>query len=120
MLHTGSLLANDVCSTGMAYRRNRFYDGATGQFNQQDPIGLAGGANAYGFAGGDPISYSDPFGLCPGVNGTDQLSVDDCPDESTRTFWDRLWNGTRYVEVDGRRYRLLTGHGPTDGAGGSA
>lgn len=49
----------------MAYRRNRFYDGATGQFNQQDPIGLAGGANTYGFAGGDPVSYSDPFGLCP-------------------------------------------------------
>ena len=48
----GSLLANGVGSTGMAYRRNRFYDGATGQFNQQDPIGLAGGANRYGFAGG--------------------------------------------------------------------
>lgn len=50
----------------MAYRRNRFYDGTTGQFNQQDPIGLAGGANAYGFSKGDPVNYSDPFGLCPG------------------------------------------------------
>ena len=61
----GSLLANGVGSIGMAYRRNRFYNPATGQFNQQDPIGLAGGANSYGFAGGDPISYSDPFGLSP-------------------------------------------------------
>jgi hypothetical protein len=25
---------------------------------------LAGGLNAYGFAGGDPVTYSDPFGLC--------------------------------------------------------
>jgi hypothetical protein len=30
-----------------------------------DPIGLAGGLNVYGFAGGDPINFSDPFGLCP-------------------------------------------------------
>jgi gas vesicle protein len=29
-----------------------------------DPIELAGGLNAYGFAGGDPVNYSDPFGLC--------------------------------------------------------
>jgi hypothetical protein len=32
---------------------------------QLDPIGLAGGLNSYGFAAGDPITYSDPFGLCP-------------------------------------------------------
>jgi hypothetical protein len=36
-----------------------------GQFTQPDPIGLAGGLNAYGFAGGDPVNYTDPFGLCP-------------------------------------------------------
>lgn len=28
-----------------------------------DPIGLAGGLNLYGFAGGDPVNFSDPFGL---------------------------------------------------------
>jgi RHS repeat-associated protein len=47
------------------YRRARSYDPVTGHFTQEDPIGLAGGLNAYGFAGGDPINYSDPFGLCP-------------------------------------------------------
>lgn len=26
---------------------------------------MAGGLNAYGFASGDPVNYSDPFGLCP-------------------------------------------------------
>jgi hypothetical protein len=36
-----------------------------GEFTQEDPAGLAGGLNLYGFAGGDPVSYSDPFGLCP-------------------------------------------------------
>ena len=34
-------------------------------FTQQDPIGLAGGLNLYGFANGDPVNFSDPFGLCP-------------------------------------------------------
>ena len=29
-----------------------------------DPIGLAGGLNLYGFAGEDPVNFSDPFGLC--------------------------------------------------------
>jgi hypothetical protein len=45
------------------YRRNRYYDPATGQFTQEDPLGLAGGMNAYGFGNGDPITFSDPFGL---------------------------------------------------------
>jgi hypothetical protein len=36
-----------------------------------DPIGIAGGLNVYGFANGDPITYSDPFGLmrCPPMCG---------------------------------------------------
>jgi uncharacterized protein RhaS with RHS repeats len=35
----------------------------SGRFTQPDPIGLAGGLNAYGFANSDPISFRDPFGL---------------------------------------------------------
>jgi murein DD-endopeptidase MepM/ murein hydrolase activator NlpD len=35
------------------------------RFTQLDPIGLAGGLNLYGFADGDPVNFSDPFGLCP-------------------------------------------------------
>ncbi|MGH7626876.1 MAG: hypothetical protein ACREOJ_16365, partial [Gemmatimonadaceae bacterium] len=30
----------------------------------EDPLGLAGGLNVYGFNGGDPVNFSDPFGLC--------------------------------------------------------
>jgi len=31
---------------------------------QQDPIGLAGGLNLYGYGDGDPVNNADPFGLC--------------------------------------------------------
>ncbi len=34
-----------------------------GALTQEDPIGVAGGLNLYGYAGGDPINFSDPFGL---------------------------------------------------------
>jgi RHS repeat-associated protein len=60
----GSLLEGQRDAGGLMYMRNRYYDPATGQFTQTDPIGIAGGLNTYGFAAGDPVSYSDPYGLC--------------------------------------------------------
>ena len=60
----GGLVDGMRDATGQMYMRNRYYDPATGQFTQADPIGLAGGLNAYGFANGDPVSYDDPYGLC--------------------------------------------------------
>jgi RHS repeat-associated protein len=60
---TGSLIQNKRDLTGLLYMRNRYYDPKTGRFTQEDPIGLAGGLNAYGFADGDPVGYSDPYGL---------------------------------------------------------
>jgi RHS repeat-associated protein len=60
----GSVMDDQQDASGLLYRRNRYYDPATGRFTQEDPIGLAGGVNVYGFAAGDPVSYSDPYGLC--------------------------------------------------------
>jgi RHS repeat-associated protein len=60
----GTLTTQDPDGSGELYKRNRYYDPTQGRFTQEDPIGLAGGLNAYGFANGDPITYSDPFGLC--------------------------------------------------------
>jgi RHS repeat-associated protein len=59
----GTLTLEKRDATGTLYRRNRYYDPKTGRFTQEDPIGLAGGLNLYGFAAGDPITYSDPLGL---------------------------------------------------------
>jgi RHS repeat-associated protein len=50
---------------GLSMYRNRFYDGRTGRWTQEDPIGIAGGVNLYQFNGNNPASYTDPFGLCP-------------------------------------------------------
>ena len=66
----GSLLSEATDGSGLQYKRNRYYDPASGRFTQVDPIGLAGGLNAYGFGGGDQVNYSDPFGLCPPCEGS--------------------------------------------------
>lgn len=67
------------------YRRNRYYDSKSGRFTQEDPLGLAGGLNVYGYAAGDPVNYSDPFGLCPEDAGGDGKTEDysDCPEGSS-------------------------------------
>ena len=61
----GSVLEDWQDASGLLYRRNRYYNPEQGRFVSEDPIGLAGGLNLYGFAEGDPVNYSDPFGLCP-------------------------------------------------------
>jgi RHS repeat-associated protein len=66
----GSLLLDQRDASGTLYRRNRYYDPSSGRFTQEDPIGLAGGVNLYGFANGDPVSYSDPYGLKVCYQGT--------------------------------------------------
>ena len=65
----GTLVEDKADEAGTLYRRARYYEPTTGRFTQEDPIGLAGRLNPYGFANGDPVNFSDPFGLCP--NGPD-------------------------------------------------
>jgi RHS repeat-associated protein len=76
----GTLILDKLDAAGTVFRRNRVYDPATGRFTQEDPIGLAGGLNLYGFADGDPVTFSDPFGLCS------REKQDDC------SVWDVFHN----------------------------
>jgi RHS repeat-associated protein len=45
------------------YYRNRYYKPSTGRFISEDPIGLEGGINLYGYVGGNPVNAVDPLGL---------------------------------------------------------
>ncbi|HEY0019131.1 MAG TPA: RHS repeat-associated core domain-containing protein [Longimicrobium sp.] len=102
----GSLAVGMRDASGQMYMRNRYYDPATGQFTQPDPIGLSGGLNAYGFAAGDPVSYSDPYGLCA-EDGEDHS-------DSTRTVTPREESRLRCIaqnylspEVRGQALAML-------------
>ncbi len=49
--------------TGLLYYRARWYDPQVGRFISEDPIGLAGGINAFAYVGNGPILGTDPQGL---------------------------------------------------------
>jgi RHS repeat-associated protein len=92
----GSLVMDQRDATGLSYRRNRYYDPVSGQFTQSDRIGIAGGLNLYGYANGDPINFTDPFGLSP-CEG-----IFDLDDDSTWNAWAECM-GQHYEEEDGKR-----------------
>ena len=78
----GSLPLDQQDASGALYMRNRYYDPATTRFTQEDPLGLAGGLNVYGFAAGDPVDFSDPFGLSCKVRGN-CTQMDVAPDDNS-------------------------------------
>ncbi|MFC4158754.1 RHS repeat-associated core domain-containing protein [Chitinimonas lacunae] len=49
--------------TGWYYNRHRYYDPELGRYISQDPLGVAGGSNAYRYAGASPLNFIDPLGL---------------------------------------------------------
>ncbi|TBW48869.1 hypothetical protein EZI54_20690 [Marinobacter halodurans] len=49
--------------TGLNYNFYRNYDSVLGRYIQNDPIGLNGGVNTYGYVGQNPLVFSDPSGL---------------------------------------------------------
>jgi RHS repeat-associated protein len=94
----GELIGGMRDGSGQKYMRNRYYDPSKGTFTQKDPIGLAGGVNLYGYSGGDPVTYSDPFGLCPeGDNNCEALVAAYSAIGATAGFW--FGGGTGALET---------------------
>ena len=60
--------------TGLHYNTFRYFDPLVGRFTTQDPIGLLGGSNLYGYAP-NANGWIDPLGLCnsttSGAKGAD-------------------------------------------------
>lgn len=83
----GSLAQEKLDGSGQIFMRNRYYDPNTGRFTQEDPIGLAGGLNAYGFANSNPVSYDDPFGL--------KLCPPDCSWTDIKGYAKDFWQATK-------------------------
>jgi RHS repeat-associated protein len=51
----------------LSYYRARWYDPAAKRFITEDPIGLDGGINLYGYVGNNPLNLTDPYGHCDNI-----------------------------------------------------
>ncbi|MGH9892173.1 MAG: RHS repeat-associated core domain-containing protein, partial [bacterium] len=91
----GTVLEGKRDESGLSYSRNRYYDPATGRFTQEDPIGLAGGLNLYGFANGDPVNFGDPFGL----QGCDKGATGECKKSIDWAAAAKQWLSDRLDDV---------------------
>jgi RHS repeat-associated protein len=59
----GQYTGRENDGTGLYFYRGRYYSPSLQRFISEDPIGIAGGINLYGYVGNNPIIYTDPFGL---------------------------------------------------------
>ncbi len=75
-------------STGKNLTLYRAYDPATARWISADPIGLLGGLNSYAYAGGNPISFTDPSGLLFGFNAGESYG------DSAAQYWADKQNET--------------------------
>ena len=84
---------------GVSYFRNRIYDQSSGQWTQEDPIGLAGGMNLYQYAGGNPAGFTDPFGLKIAFKGDSTGELQRAFQQAKRMLWLDAHSGGETAKV---------------------
>ena len=74
--------------SGLYYNRHRYYDPPQGRYISQDPIGLNGGTNLYGYVT-NPTGMVDPLGLlaCGGFCITGVVVGGTAVVNWTRNYW---------------------------------
>lgn len=102
------------CESYLHYNTFRYYDSEVGRFTTQDPIGLSGGINFYGFAP-NPNSWVDPLGWAcwtpKSVAGRKVYQRNDIfdphrVDELGRTNIQRMKKGDAPIGKDGKEVNL--------------
>lgn len=84
---------------GLYDYRHRFYHPILGRFVQSDPIGFsAGDANLFGYCGGDPVNWSDPFGLVSDERHPHSPPVPKKPHEPRRG-WEGYSSGSGEIDT---------------------
>jgi len=63
--------------TGIYFYRARYYDPGKGRFLQRDPLGYVDGMNLYEYVSGNPVGWSDAFGLVTDAEFEALAGVDD-------------------------------------------
>ncbi|WP_283241550.1 RHS repeat-associated core domain-containing protein, partial [Halomonas sp. ATBC28] len=81
--------------SGLYYNRHRYYDPQQGRYINQDPIGLRGGTNLYGYVT-NPTGMVDPLGL------VGECNLEGPADEG---FIAKIWRNSTAWHFEGRHCR---------------
>ena len=99
---------------GLLNMRARYYSPYLMRFLNADPIGFSGGSNWFAYADGNPISMSDPFGLCASNNRSNSSFLENSIDTRTGKLYDPGLYGHRNPEKINWN---SVGHGLLDAGG---